>query len=431
MPDAAVPARVAVQVGAATVRVAVAAVDGAPRLVAAVPRARFRSLHDLLADVVGGRPAELVLVQQAAAPPAAVEAEVVAATGLAATVRAVAAPVAAATGTDAVAVLDVGWSGAEATVLGSLGGRATAPAGGAALDSAFAGPVAVRETLSLLPEVGEVTAAAAAVALEPVLRQAVAALERAMAGATGPVLLIGGVARTPLLAELVDAAGIAGVVAERPESAAVLGALRQEPVPAVPMSGPGPQPWLPALPQRRPQAERRSVGVFVAAVGAAGLLWGGQLMAPAAAAPAGELAQYGYAVALPEGWEHTGGLPERRRSLLTPAAARAGSDLIAVEASPLGYDTAAEPDRAAAELRSVYDGGVAAGAALSGYEPAVSYAGRAVTSYRQQDTDGVVVDWYVMLDGDAQLSVGCRHTPAGSAAVASACALVVGTLHRT
>jgi hypothetical protein len=43
------------------------------------------------------------------------------------------------------------------------------------------------------------------------------------------VLLIGGVARTPLLAELLDAAGPGRRVADRPDSAAVVGALRLPP----------------------------------------------------------------------------------------------------------------------------------------------------------------------------------------------------------
>jgi hypothetical protein len=62
------------------------------------------------------------------------------------------------------------------------------------------------------------------------------------------------------------------------------------------------------------------------------------------------LAQYDYTLRLPPGWRHSGGLPERRRTLLTPAAAPAGSDLISVEQTALGYDSAAEPDRAYREL---------------------------------------------------------------------------------
>jgi hypothetical protein len=45
--------------------------------------------------------------------------------------------------------------------------------------------------------------------------------------------------------------------------------------------------------------------------------------------------------------------------------------------------------------------------------------------------DPTEVDWHVLLDGDAQLSVGCRHTAAHAAVVATACATVVGSLHRT
>ena len=80
--------------------------------------------------------------------------------------------------------------------------------------------------------------------------------------------------------------------------------------------------------------------------------------APPAAAPRcrrAVLVQYGYRLDLPAGWEHTGGLPERRRSLLTRVGAPQGTDLIAVERTPLGYDAAAEPERAAAEMRAVFD----------------------------------------------------------------------------
>ena len=115
----------------------------------------------------------------------------------------------------------------------------------------------------------------------------------------------------------------------------------------------------------------------------------------------------------PAGWEHTGGLPERRRSLLTRVGTPQGTDLIAVERTPLGYDADAEPERAAAEMRAAFDKSAAAGARLSGYGTA-EIGGRSVTTYRQQERDGAVVEWYVALDGDAQLSVGCRHTPAGT-----------------
>jgi type VII secretion-associated protein (TIGR03931 family) len=141
--------------------------------------------------------------------------------------------------------------------------------------------------------------------------------------------------------------------------------------------------------------------------------------------------QYGYRLDVPAGWEHTGGLPERRRVLLTPLAAPEGSDLIAIEHSPLGYDTAAESQRAQAELRAAFDAAVAEGSAFSGYDPGGQFGGRAVTAYRQEEPGGTVVDWFVLLDRDAQLSVGCRHTVAGAEAVRAACAVVVASVRGT
>jgi type VII secretion-associated protein (TIGR03931 family) len=167
--------------------------------------------------------------------------------------------------------------------------------------------------------------------------------------------------------------------------------------------------------------------------------------APVPLAAAGELVQYGYAVRLPSGWAHTGGLPERRRSLLTPEGAPDGGNLISVERTPLGYDADAEPQRARAELRAEFARAVVDGAPLAGFDDDARFAGRAVVAYREtasqpagdpagdpvQGADAAQVDWYVVLDGDAQLSVGCRHTAAGATAVAAACATVVGSLHRT
>jgi type VII secretion-associated protein (TIGR03931 family) len=245
------------------------------------------------------------------------------------------------------------------------------------------------------------------------------------------------------LARLVDEAGIAGAaVAPRPDVAAVLGALT---LPAnaglvaarsdgrsttVRLDAANYPRSLPPLPPRRPRPLRAALRVTAAAVAVVALLALGRLVAPAApaAVPAGVLVQYGYRLDVPAGWEHSGGLPERRRVLLTPLAAPEGSDLIAVEHSPLGYDTAAESERAQAELRAAFDAAVAGGSALSGYDSGARFAGRAVTAYRQEEPDRTVVDWFVVLDRDAQLSVGCRHTAAGAEAVRAACAVVVASV---
>jgi type VII secretion-associated protein (TIGR03931 family) len=355
-----------------------------------------------------------------------------------------------------VVVVDVGLRRSEVALVraGAVAARRTGP-GGAAFDAAVAGLLRercrgrtggpavriARESLSLLPEAtvrspgsapgvvlgsGEVRA---------VLRRPMAEVVRAvceLAGPGRPVLLVGGGARAPLLAELLDAAGLPDVtVAPRPDAAALLAALGpaagdHPPVADCPPVGDRRR-WLPAAP--RPAGRWR---VALAAVAAATALFGahllGGVLAPAPPAlPDDVLAQYGYRLQIPVGWAHTGGLPERRRSLLTPLAAPDGSDLVVVEATPLGYDSAAEPERAAAELRAAFDAAVAAGSPLSGYEPATAVGGRAVTTYseRRGATD---VRWYVVLDGGTQLSVGCRHTRAGADTVLDACAAVVASI---
>jgi type VII secretion-associated protein (TIGR03931 family) len=451
-----------------------------PRCVAALRR------------IVGPDVTEVVVVHPPGRPSSSVQAWLDAATAIAPRFQRVAAPVAAAAGTPARAVLDVGRSGAEATLLqaGRIVARRSSEVGGDRLDLAVrallpgaSAPEArrVREALSLLPETRHrshrVDAERVRAALAPLLDEAVSALAAvvAVAGETIPVLLTGGVARCPLLAERVDAAGFAADVrvAPRPDLAAVLGALTLGPPPPVahaPGRGGVPR-YLPALPppgQARgpgavsgylaalpPPGQARGPGAvsgYLPALPPVGHVrrWGGTALTavlvgglagagtavvmpgrplPVAAPAAGVLVQYGYRLDLPAGWEHTGGLPERRRSLLTRVGAPEGTDLIAVERTPLGYDANAEPERAAAEMRAAFDRSVAAGARLSGYE-ASQVGGRSVTAYRQQERDGAVVEWYVVLDGDAELSVGCRHTPVGTDAVRAACAVVVGSVRR-
>jgi type VII secretion-associated protein (TIGR03931 family) len=183
-------------------------------------------------------------------------------------------------------------------------------------------------------------------------------------------------------------------------------------------------------PLRRARRPLRTALLLVAAAGVvAGLLGVGALLpSPSATVPAGVLVQYGYRLDVPSGWEHTGGLPARRRTLLTPAGAPEGSDLIAVERSQLGYDAGAEPERARAELRAEFDAAVVGRSPLSGFR-ITSVAGREVATYRQE-AGPTVVEWFVVLDGDAQLSVGCKQTASGSAVVQAACAVVVASVRR-
>jgi type VII secretion-associated protein (TIGR03931 family) len=450
--------RVAVDAGATRLRVAID--EPRPRVLAELPPSE---LCRAIADLFGGPVDELVVVHPTGARPAVP-------VRIARVVRA--APSAAAVavhvdGAGCCVVVDVGHTGTEVALV--RGGRILAvrrpAASGARLDAVtrtLLNPTTsvddtevrrVREELSLLPTArtrgapGSVLDAvelrrALATSLTAVVDAVRAVLAIAGPGRAPPVLLVGGVARTPLLAELLDAAGVGDVrVAERPDAAAVLGALRLPPAltdlveptdPATSSASPT-EPWLPSPRTRHPWP--RVVGAAMAAgVAAAGLLAVGAALPPARSDPlptAGDLVQYGYAVGLPAGWAHTGGLPERRRSLLTPLRAPDGSDLISVERTPLGYDADAEPRRARAELRATFTAAVSAGAPLSAFDANARFAGRPVVAYREAGGETGDVDWYVVLDGDAQLSVGCRHTPTGAPAVAAACATVVGSLHRT
>jgi type VII secretion-associated protein (TIGR03931 family) len=59
------------------------------------------------------------------------------------------------------------------------------------------------------------------------------------------------------------------------------------------------------------------------------------------------------------------------------------------------------------------------------------YAGRAVIAYHQAlPARGAEVDWYVLFDRDAQLSVGCQHTGPGAVEVGRACSQVVASIAR-
>jgi type VII secretion-associated protein (TIGR03931 family) len=427
----------------------------------------------VLADLIGPDVDEVVLVYPPGRLSAPVQAWLDTAVAVGRPLHRVSAPVASAAGTGARAVLDVGCTGAEATLLDRdrIIARRSSGVGGDRLDLAVrallveasaADARRLRESLSLLPETrhgpSRVDAEQLRVLLTPLLDEAVAALAEVVAAAGEPVavLLTGGVARCPLLAERIDSAGFASdvLVAQRPDLAAVLGALAL-PLPphgstagtartaaARPGSSAGQaveepgRRFLPALPPSR-RARRWGSAAATALVigGVAGAATGVvlPLRAPPASASSevgnGVLVQYGYRFDLPQGWAHTGGLPERRRSLLTRTAAPEGTDLIAVERTPLGYDAGVESERAAADLRAVFDRAVAAGSTLSGYG-SVRIGDRVVTTYVPQERAGVVVEWFVVLDGDAQLSVGCQHTPAGTASVRAACAVVVGSIRR-
>ena len=322
-------------------------------------------------------------------------------------------------------VVDAGASGTRVLRDGRLVRQL--PVGGVHLDAAVrallpapprreADVTVLREMLSLLPaatigtEAGRVRITADQVreALAPLLAEVVAAVP------PGPTLLVGGVARTPLLAALLDEAGRGPVtLARRPEVAAVLAT--DEPAPDR-----DPERRPPLLPPPPPPRRRRLLTAALAVVAVVGLVGIGLLLPDPL--PADRLVLYGYEVAVPEGWAHVGGAPEHRRTLLAPEDEPDGTGLVAVERTPLGYDAGTEGARARAELRDRYDRAVAAGTRLDGLREEGG-------GLRYRELDGpATVEWHVRLQDTDQLSVGCRYPPGGSAAVERACGVVVASL---
>lgn len=271
-------------------------------------------------------------------------------------------------------------------------------------------------------------------------------------GATGPVFAIANPGAAPCPVRVAgprSADDPAAVDGAGPHTAAVLGAALlgaalpggAQPDVALPgaasagpeedreVPGPGPAATPAGGPARAggrrwPIPAAASLGV---ALVAAGLLVAGPAPAPGAgpaAGAAGVVVQYGYTAALPAGWEHTGGDPARMRTLLTPAGRPDGADLIVVERSPLGYDAAREPGRAARELAAV----LAGAPGVTGPEPR-TVGGRAVLGYTQRD-GATVTEWHVVLDGTDELVAGCRR-PATVPEPGPACTAVVTSVRRS
>jgi type VII secretion-associated protein (TIGR03931 family) len=265
---------------------------------------------------------------------------------------------------------------------------------------------------------------------------------------SGPAGSSGAVA--PLLEELVNLAGQRPVLVPEPDEFAALGALR----PPRRLASTGPLPRRTSRPRAvlgaglladpPPPRRLRAALVGLAAPLLVALVTLLGTHPPAAvrgwvprladdpvlqAERNGVLSQYDYALVLPVGWRQSGGLPTRRRTLLTLVATPNGSDLISVEQTPLGYDSSAERDRAFREFEVRFAESKAAGAELDQFTLSTRIGDRDVIAYRQhQSLRNADVDWYVLFERDSELSVGCQHTEAGTEAVRAACAEVVASL---
>jgi type VII secretion-associated protein (TIGR03931 family) len=266
------------------------------------------------------------------------------------------------------------------------------------------------------------------------------------------IFLVGGSSRIPLVSRLVhQRTGVVPTSLDQPETVVARGALRaieaertDEPArPREPTSARGlPAPLLPApLPAAPPPARPANrtglllaggaVVVVVAVIVLVIALAGGDSEPRArptspGPSPSRVIAQYEYQFALPDGWLQTGGDPDRLRTELKPTGREAGEDRVLVEEKRLSFDSSTERSRAVDRLRTEYE---QAGPALADFDDQASYAGRDVIRYRER-LSTAAVDWYVVLEGRTQVSVGCQVADGGGGqdAVATACETVVRTM---
>ncbi|RKT57720.1 type VII secretion-associated protein [Saccharothrix australiensis] len=292
---------------------------------------------------------------------------------------------------------------------------------------------------------------------------------RALAG----VFLVGGSSRIPLVARLVlERTGVVPTSIDQPETVVARGALRAvaaDPVrtgappardevtrkitedatrkltrritpppvagfPAPPARFPRP---LPAPPPPPPPAPRNRAPLVLGGVVALALVVAGSVVytvhreggggAPApttSSTPTGKtIAQYDYTFTVPPGWVQTGSAAETRQVYLKPEEPVGGLEVISVTEQKLTYDSTAERGRAEGELRAEYD----RGRNLSGFDASRDFGGKDVVYYREQ-AEPYAVDWFVLFQGDAQVSVGCQFAPSGEERVRPACEQVVRTL---
>ncbi|MGO1054054.1 type VII secretion-associated protein [Crossiella sp. CA198] len=271
------------------------------------------------------------------------------------------------------------------------------------------------------------------------------------------VFLVGGSSRIPLVARLVhEATGIVPTTLDQPETVVARGALRAvaadphrtanlppqpPPPPRLPpqphYTPPPPPPPAPAKTSKTPWLIGGAVVAAVAAVAiTVALTTTGNPQAstsgtptPTSQTPSGQqIAQYSYRFSLPEGWYQAGGDGPTRKVQLRPDGETTGPDVVAVEERALTYDSTTDRNRALSELRSEYQKVEADG--YSGFNQSHRFAGKDVVYYRRTAGDATV-DFYVVFQGRAQVTVGCQSSAGGRERVRASCEQVVATLSVT
>jgi len=282
------------------------------------------------------------------------------------------------------------------------------------------------------------------------------------------IFLVGGSSRIPMVARLVmEQSGVVPTSIDQPETVVARGALRAvnveqppKPVPAedstrkitrrigadeayrgafpaTPPPGFPQQPQFPVVkvPAKRP---RSRVPLFIGGAVLLVVVIGASVAyaislndksnsaetsTSPTSAPGKQISVYDYSFTAPAEWEQSGGDPTARKVQVRPIGGDSGKDVIAVQEQKLTYDASADRDRAVGELRTEYD----KAKNLADFTPSTRFADKDVVYYRERP-QGLTIDWYIVLKGDAQVSVGCQYTPTGEQRVRAACDQVVRTM---
>ncbi|HEX5405879.1 MAG TPA: type VII secretion-associated protein [Pseudonocardiaceae bacterium] len=147
---------------------------------------------------------------------------------------------------------------------------------------------------------------------------------------------------------------------------------------------------------------------------------GGATSEAAVSPPAGEhlIAQYDYRFTTPKGWAESASNSSALEVQISPGSA-ASADAIYVREYRLSYDSTKDRARAVSELRpEVLQAG------YLNFTPSLTFANR-MTAYYQQPGNDATVDWYVLFQGNVQVSIGCQYPDVDLAEVRQACQQVV------
>ncbi|WP_020662766.1 type VII secretion-associated protein [Amycolatopsis benzoatilytica] len=137
------------------------------------------------------------------------------------------------------------------------------------------------------------------------------------------------------------------------------------------------------------------------------------------------LTQYDYSLVAPENWVQTTDQVAERQVILRPQDALGGNDLVLAQEFLNGFDATADRKKLVDSMQSVAD----SSNRISAFNPNGTYGGRAVISYQEAKDEQIIVNWYVIVQGQFRVAVGCQYQkPELKPRIDAACDQVVRTL---